>query len=292
MPDAAVYTAPEIEKFVFPFNVARKRHVFPTPSVALHSQRKDFLADAASKSTDARAVDSLRVLTVSFGCVRAATCVGLSARLPSIVLPRDPFRMTNPRNDQAPDRATQLERELDELSKLLKKTQRDLGAVQWTLSLLIIGLFACVFLVRSQIVDPKLVFGSPMPKTLESKNFGLYNRHGQRVMFAQDDKWGYPNILFFDLKLDCKMGVFVYPEDGGSAGIAFYDKSGTRADFRMGENGEALVHLMGEKKRGGILMAVARDGTPSLTMTDKSGKVLFQAPTWVTAPPPPKEQRR
>jgi len=200
--------------------------------------------------------------------------------------------MTNPQNGPSPDRVGQLEQELGEASKLLRKTQRDLSTLCWVVSFLVIGLIAAIYLMRTEVLDPKLVFGSAMPKKLESKDFGLYNRHGKRVLFADNDKWGYPNIWFLDLDLNCKMAVYVYPQDGGSAGIAFYDKSGTRADFRMGESGEAMVHLVGEKKRGGILMSVARDGTPSLTMTDDNGKVLFQAPAGAALPPPPTDDQK
>ena len=43
-------------------------------------------------------------------------------------------------------------------------------------------------------------------------------------------------------------------------------------------DGAAVLNLVGEGQKGGIAMAVAPDGTPSLKMTDKSGKVLFQVP--------------
>ncbi|MFO0888348.1 MAG: hypothetical protein U0790_04275 [Isosphaeraceae bacterium] len=197
--------------------------------------------------------------------------------------------MPNPQTDLPDDRLAQLEGQLGALSRRLKRTQRELNILWYTLTFLILGAGGVAYLIRSDVLDPRLVFGSAMPKKLESKDFGLYNRHNQRVVFADNDKWGYPNIFFLDLDLNCKLGVYVYPQDGGSAGIAFYDRGGTRADFRMGENGEALVHLMGEKKKGGILMAVTRDGSPSLTMTDSSGKVLFQAPEGAKLPPSPQE---
>ena len=44
-------------------------------------------------------------------------------------------------------------------------------------------------------------------------------------------------------------------------------------------HGVAVLSLKGEGQKGGIDMTVDRDGTPSLKLTDKAGKVLWEAPT-------------
>jgi hypothetical protein len=63
--------------------------------------------------------------------------------------------------------------------------------------------------------------------------------------------------------------------------MVLYDKMarGMRGNFRMAEDGSTVLNLVGEGQKGGIALAVAPDGTPSLKMTDRNGKVLFEAPT-------------
>jgi hypothetical protein len=75
------------------------------------------------------------------------------------------------------------------------------------------------------------------------------------------------------------MRLIVFPDGGGTAGLAFYDHTGWRGALRLDGDQNAVLNLRGEGQKGGISMAVAPDGTPSLKLTDKAGKVLWEAPT-------------
>lgn len=203
--------------------------------------------------------------------------------------------MSQPSPSPAPDREARLEQEVARLAKALKQAERNVGTLQWLFSLLIIAGVAAVILVRNGVIDLKKVFNqAEIPKTVQSKGFDLYNRNGKRVMLAEDDKFGYPSLVFLDVDLNYKMGITITPDtEGGAPEFALYDRTGTRAQYRMGKEGEALIRLLGEQKKGGIVMKVARDGSPSLTMTDASGKVLFHVPEGSPLPvePPPRTER-
>jgi hypothetical protein len=86
-------------------------------------------------------------------------------------------------------------------------------------------------------------------------------------------------MTFLDDKKRLRMRVMVFPDGGGTGGVTFYDHTGWRGVFRLdGDMGSAL-RLKGEGQKGGVDMTVDRDGNPSLKLTDKSGKVLWEAPT-------------
>jgi hypothetical protein len=119
---------------------------------------------------------------------------------------------------------------------------------------------------------------SPVVRKVEAKEFGFYNRFDTRVVLEADDKWGLPQLIFMDLKKRYRLGIKVWPEGDGTPGMVFYDQSGIRGNFRMIDDGTAVLNLVGEHEKGGIALAVTPDGTPSLKLTDKTGKVVFQAP--------------
>jgi len=202
--------------------------------------------------------------------------------------------MTNPSSASDSDRVARLEQELSHLSKALKRTERSLGGFQWALALLVIGGVAAAILVRNGVIDLKRVLNLPaVMDTVESKEFGLYNRDGKRVMIGDYDKFGHPSLAFLDLDLNYRLAIWFYNDvKPGAPGIAFFDKTGTRALFRLGKEGDALFQLMGQEKKGGMVLKVAQDGTPSLTMTDASGKVLFQAPEGSAPAAPAQESSR
>jgi len=178
------------------------------------------------------------------------------------------------------DRIARLEQELSHVSDVLKRTERSLGGLQWALALLVLGVIAAGILVRNGVIDINQVFNRPAinPK-VGSKGFDFFNRNDKRVLLVEDDKFGYPDLIFLDLDLNYKMGITMTPDtEKGAPEIALYGKGGARAQYRLGKNGESLVRLLGEDKKGEILMQVTRDGVPSLTMKDVNGKVLFHAP--------------
>ena len=98
-------------------------------------------------------------------------------------------------------------------------------------------------------------------------------------MFDADDKFGTAATDLPGAKKRLRMGIKVLPEGDGTGGMVFYDQSGNARVFPDGRRGWGRgVEPGREGQKGGIAMAVAADGTPSLKMTDKAGKVLFQAP--------------
>ncbi len=180
---------------------------------------------------------------------------------------------------EIPGKMEHLEAELGRLSAALGKAERRITSLQGWLSLVaLLGLAgAAALLIRAGII-PVEGWTPGMPERIESREFGFYNRFGTRVVLEADDKFGLPQLIFMDLKKRYRLGIKVWPEGDGTPGLVFYDQSGVRGNFRMEEDGSSVLNLVGEGKKGGIALSVTADGTPSLKMTDKTGKVVFQAP--------------
>ena len=172
--------------------------------------------------------------------------------------------------------------EFEFLAAMVKKAQRQIQILQWSLLVVVLlmagalgGLYASGNL-HIEGLSPAVV------RRVDAQEFGFYNRFDTRVILEADDKWGLPQLIFMDLKKRYRLGIKVWPEGDGTPGMVFYDQGGMRGNFRMDEDGSAVLNLVGEGekgRKGGIALAVAPDGTPKLKLTDKTGKVLFQAPT-------------
>ena len=163
--------------------------------------------------------------------------------------------------------------------RLLKGANHQIGFLQVALLLIIAGVVGGGYYA---VTTGKLRIEGLSPavaKTVEANEFGLYNRFGTRVVFDADDRFGQPRVTFLDDTKRLRMRLLVFPDGGGTGGLASYDHTGWRGVFRMdGDMGSAL-RLKGEGQKGGIDMTVDRNGTPSLKLTDKTGKVLWEAPT-------------
>jgi hypothetical protein len=176
------------------------------------------------------------------------------------------------------ERLERLEEETKRLSSMVKTANQQISFLQMVLLLITAGMVGGGYYA---ITTGKLRIEGLSPavaKTVEATEFGLYNRFGTRVVFDADDKFGQPRITFLNDKKQLKMRLLVFPDGDGTGGVAIYDHTGWRGVFRMdGDMGSAL-RLKGEGQKGGIDMKVDRDGTPSLQLTDKTGKVLWEAP--------------
>ena len=186
---------------------------------------------------------------------------------------------------ESADRLDRLEQETKRLASLLKTANQQISFLQIAVLLMTAAVVGGGYYatttgkLRIEGLSPAVA------KTVEAKEFGLYNRFGTRVVFDGDDKFGQPRVTFLDEKKRLRMRLLVFPDGGGTGGVAFYDHTGWRGVFRMdGDMGSAL-RLKGEGQKGGIDMTVDRDGMPSLKLTDKSGKVLWEAPTKSNAKP-------
>jgi hypothetical protein len=187
--------------------------------------------------------------------------------------------MSTPTPTDPAARLERLEQEAAELRKQLKRTTGEVHLLQW---LFVIAVAVAVgvpyYFLQSGKVHPEILFDKAVSKTINSQEFGLYNRDGKRVMFMDYDKFGEPNALFFDTTLNCKMAIKIVPAGGGTGEIALYDRTGTRALFHMDDNGRARLDLVGQKQKGGVSLTTDEDGNPRLRMTDKTGKVLLELP--------------
>jgi hypothetical protein len=181
------------------------------------------------------------------------------------------------------DRLARLEKEVERLSGLVRKLGRTVQSLTW----LVIGgpvLCAAALVTLHEMGMFKLDgLTGGVSQTVESREFGLYNRAGDRVMLCDYDKFGYPNLVFMDLQKAYRMGVKVWPEGGGTPGLVFYDKTGIRGNLRMDENNGSVLNLMGAGKKGKITLAVSDEGNPSLVIIDKTGKVIFEVPQGASA---------
>jgi hypothetical protein len=128
-------------------------------------------------------------------------------------------------------------------------------------------------------------------KTVESHEFGFYNREGDRVLLVDKDKFGYPNLILMDLKKNYRMGIKVWPEGGGTPGLVFYDPSGIRGYLRMNGDQASVLKLAGANQKGSISLSVSEEGDPTLIITDKAGKVMFAVPDGASEPKPPEPMR-
>jgi hypothetical protein len=186
--------------------------------------------------------------------------------------------MSRPPDQDDAARLERLERETERLSGLLTRARSEVRALQWLVAgVTILAAGALVYLHESgDLKIPGLDRGPQ--KTVESREFGLINRRGNRVLLTDDDKFGYPNLVFMDLEKHYKMGIKVWPEGGGTPGMVFYDDTGIRGNWRMDEDNGTVLNLMGRGKAGRITLAVSKDGEPSVAVVDKQGKVLFEVP--------------
>jgi hypothetical protein len=169
--------------------------------------------------------------------------------------------------------------EVERLSAALGKAEGRIGRLQWSLVIaVLLGLAGGAAGLYQAGLLPIEGLAPAVARKVEAREFGFYNRFDTRVVLEADDKFGLPQLIFMDLKKRYRMGIKVWPEGDGTPGMVFYDQSGMRGNFRMDGDGAAVLNLVGEGQKGGIAMTVAPDGTPSLKMTDKAGKVMFQAP--------------
>jgi hypothetical protein len=176
------------------------------------------------------------------------------------------------------DRLKRLELEVERLSGLVKRARNEVRALQWLLvGVSVLATGAMVVMHDAGLLSVRGLTSS-VAKTLETKEFGLYNRDGNRVLLADYDKFGYPNLVFMNLQKHYKMGIKVWPEGGGTPGLVFYDGTGIRGNLRMDDDNASVLNLMGSDKKGKITLAVSKDGDPSLVVKDKEGKVIFEVP--------------
>jgi hypothetical protein len=177
------------------------------------------------------------------------------------------------------DRLGLLEEEVKRHAALLKTANNHISVLQMVLLLAAMGLGGGAYYL---ITTGKLRvegFSPPVASTVEAKEFGLYNRFGTRVVFDGDDRFGQPRVTFLDDQKRLQMRLMVLPDGGGTGAVAVYDHTGWRGMFRMEADKSSSLKLVGEGLKGGIAMTVDRDGQPSLKLTDKTGKVLWEAPT-------------
>jgi len=178
----------------------------------------------------------------------------------------------------ADERLELLEQETKYLAKKLKQASAQISLLQIALLLSTTALVGGGYYL---ITTGKLRIDGVSPdvaKKVETKDFGFYNRFGTRVMFEADNKFGQPQMVFFDANKRLRMRLMVFPDGDGTGGVVVYDNRSWRGVLRMDGDDNSVLNLVGKDMKGGISMMVRPDGTPSLKMTDKAGKVLFQVP--------------
>jgi hypothetical protein len=177
------------------------------------------------------------------------------------------------------DRLEQLEQETERLAVKLKQATTQISVLQLAILLGTASLVgAGYYLIKTGQIRVEGLTSSVSAK-VETKEFGLYNRAGERVLFGTLDKFGNPELIFLDTnKRDC-MRVKVWPDYNGTPGLVFSDRRGLRGILRIDPEGASVLNLVGKDQKGSITLRVTEDGTPSFKMEDKSGKVIWQAPT-------------
>jgi hypothetical protein len=181
---------------------------------------------------------------------------------------------------ESSERFERLEQEMRLLATKLKQASFQISMLQLALLVATAALVGGGYYL---VTGGKLRIEGMSPEVADkvnTKDFGFFNKDGTRVMFDFADKFGQPQIILLDANkgLRAKLMVFPNPDGSGSGGLAFYDSRGWRGVFRLDADDNSVLNLVGKDQKGGIAMKVAPDGTPSLKMTDKTGKVLFQVP--------------
>jgi hypothetical protein len=219
------------------------------------------------------------------GRVRQRECRGDAARQVRGV------KMSSGSEVSANDRLQRLEEESHRLADLVRVSTREVNSLKWILAaVLVLGSTALFALHQMGII--KFEIGKSAPaKTVEAHEFGFYNQEGTRVFLIDKDKFGYPSLILMDLKKGYRMGVMIFPDGGGTPGLAFYDSSGLRGHLRMNADQASVLKLTGASEKGSISLSVSADGNPSLIMTDKTGKVMFAVPEGASEPKKPEPMR-
>ncbi len=134
-----------------------------------------------------------------------------------------------------------LEQEVERLSAAVRKADARIHVLQWTLALVVLlGLAGAAAGLYQAGLIPIEGFTPPMARRVEAREFGFYNRFGQRLVLTADDKFGLPELIFMDRKLDYRMGIRVWPEGGDTPGMVLYDKMG-RGDARHFPHGRGRL---------------------------------------------------
>jgi hypothetical protein len=187
--------------------------------------------------------------------------------------------MSSPNNDPIA-RLEQLERESADLKERLKRTTGEVHLLQWMFVAVVAAAIGVpVYYIQNGKINTDVLFDQGVSKSLEAEEIGLHNRDHKRVMFIDYDRLGMPYQLFFDPRdMNCKLALYT---TNGHGELRLFEANHTRAALRMGEENESRLELLADRKQGGkgaIVLTMSRDGTPRLTMTDASGKVVFEAP--------------
>jgi hypothetical protein len=176
------------------------------------------------------------------------------------------------------DRLEKLEREAQQLASRLKQSTAQISILQLAILLGAAGLFGIgYYLIKTGQVRVEGLAATIPPK-VEMKEFGLYNRGGDRVIFGTLDNRGNPELIFLDTNKRACMRVKVWPDHGGTPGLVFSDTRGLRGILRIDPEGASVLNLVGKDQKGSITLSVTEDGTPGITMEDKAGKVIWQVP--------------
>lgn len=186
--------------------------------------------------------------------------------------------MSIPTVENPTERLARVEQQVEQLAARLRRANGQISFLQVALLLLVVALLGGGYY---GVTTGKLRIEGLSPEVADrvnAKDIGFYNQKDTRVIFFDDDKFFMPQIIFLDDRKRLRMRLKVSPDREGS-GLAVYDETGWRGFLRMEGDETSTLRLVGKKQKGGIEMSVATDGTPSLKMTDKDGKVLWQAPT-------------
>ena len=141
--------------------------------------------------------------------------------------------MEKPALDFPADRLDRLTDEAEQLAKRLEQVSSQLRILQALFVVTVLGLVGGGYALISTGVLSIGGGGEMVAKTIRSNEFGLINRAGDRLLLADNDKFGLPNLIFMDGNKNYRMGIKVWPDGNGTPGMVFYDQTGTRGSLRM-----------------------------------------------------------
>jgi hypothetical protein len=176
------------------------------------------------------------------------------------------------------DPLARLQQQTEKLTKQLRQAHGQINFLQIFTLLLTAAIFGGGYYLTS--TGRLLIQGisPPVAANLETRQFGLYNREGGRVIYGTQDKFGYPELIFLSTGMQAMMRIRIWNDRGGIPGMVFSDSRGLRGIFRIDPEGASVLNLVGKEQKGSIMLAVSEKGDPKIEVKDKAGKVVWQTP--------------
>ncbi len=116
-----------------------------------------------------------------------------------------------------------------------------------------------------------------MAANVETREFGLYNRQGGRVVFGTQDNRGFPELIFLNTNMSDIMRLRVWQDRGEFLVLSSATGRGMRGISAHRSKGASVLNLVGKEQKGSIMLAVSEDGVPENRGEGQYGEADLEA---------------